>query len=152
MTAAEEFDKAAREAEATLNEYPIKEIDSGFFKDLLDKLNSIVLQRTRRGSDSAQMARNIAAAIKVLIASRGLLSDDEKFAFAKTLEVLQAEYMAARTSALQANAPQYTITAALRGQTATLTAVYKRAKANTAVMAQVSDALGGLSALISAIA
>lgn len=65
--------------------------------------------------------------------------------------------MDARNKALRANAPRYVITQALRNQalrnqTQALTQAYNKVRGSAAAMAQVGDALGGLSSLISAIA
>lgn len=153
MTPQEEFDKAAQLAETTLSRYPVEDVElPGAFTDLLDSLRFTLL-RAGAGVNAARMARNIAAAMKVLQATRSLSSTgEEKRQFANALLVLQAEYMDARNKALQANAPRYVITQVLRDQAQALTIAYNKVKANAAAMAQVADALGGLTSLLRAIA
>lgn len=154
MTPEDEFNHAAQAAEDSLKRYPVEGIDTaGTLETLLHGMRSIMVWRHKTGIDAAAMARNLAAAIKVLLATRTLMSSGEETRrFASALLVLQAEYMDARNRALKVSASRYVITAALRAQTQALTQAYNKVKANSTAMAQVADSLNGISALISALA
>ena len=101
MTPEEEFDSAAQAAEATLNQYPVESIElPGAFKTF-QKSESIV---SNAGVNAGTMAANIAASMRVLLATGLSTTGQEKQQFVVALLVLQAEYMDARNKAMQGTA------------------------------------------------
>ena len=151
MTPDEEFDAAAQTAQQTLAQFPPNKIEQpGTISEWIAKLNP-TLWGAAAGVNAAKIARDIAASLQVLIATKSLSNDSEKAEFANSILVLQSAYMDARNKALVSTSARYVITTQLRNQTATLNKAFKKVTASTAAMNQVGGLLDGLSSLISAL-
>lgn len=151
MTPDEEFDVAAQTAQQMLAQFPPDKIEQpGTVSEWIAKLNP-TLWSAAAGVNAAKIAKDIAASLKVLIATKSLSNDGEKAEFANSILVLQSAYMDARNRALISTSARYVITTQLRDQTATLNKAYKKVTASTAAMNQLGDLIDGLTSLLNAL-